>query len=192
MDPANTQVSIPPRSVSVTSEDLFQFNIDLHLLEQAAEAACVTFATGDGRVTQHCQPESSTQSGIVHPALVPLSKGTASVRVSQVRVGEYSDKLRIVLDLSAPTAIRVWEQSDRKQVTIDLPDTSWETMQQWQSANPHIIKDFSVAPLGQNGVSITLNAIQKIEVSEKAMLTPNSKDFYRFYVDFKKCINGCK
>ena len=192
IDPANTQVSIPPRSVSVTSEDLFQFNIDLHLLEQAAEAACVTFATDDGRVTQNCQSESSTQSGMDHPALVPLSKGTASVRVSQVRVGEYSDKLRIVLDLSAPTAIRVWEQSDRKQVTIDLPDTFWETMQQWQSANPHIIKDFSVAPLGQNGVSITLNAIQKIEVSEKAMLTPNSKDFYRFYVDFRKCTNGCK
>jgi hypothetical protein len=203
VDPAITQVSIPPRSVSVTSEDLFQFGIDLHTLEQATEVACVESAH-EGRVTQNCHNAGSTLAGIEKPALGPTGEdtsgiravqnngGTSSVRVSQVRIGEYTDKIRIVLDLSAPTAIRVWEQSDRKQVSIDIQDVAWDAMQNWVSKNPHLIKDFKVLPLGQNGATITINALHKIEVAEKMMLTPNGKDFYRFYIDFKQCANGCK
>jgi|GEM_PF-1595342 len=204
VDPKITQVSIPPRSVSVTSEDLFQFGIDLSTLEQAAEAACVESAN-EGRVTQNCQNAGSTLlAGIEKPALVPTgedtsgiravqnSGGTSGARVSQVRIGEYTDKIRIVLDLSAPTAIRVWEQSDRKQVSIDIQDVAWDAMQNWVSNNPHLLKDFKVSPLGQNGATITINALHKIEVAEKMMLTPNGKDFYRFYIDFKQCTNGCK
>lgn len=204
VDPKITQVSIPPRSVSVTSEDLFQFGIDLSTLEQAAEAACVESAN-EGRVTQNCQNAGSTLlAGIEKPALVPTgedtsgiravqnSGGTSGARVSQVRIGEYTDKIRIVLDLSAPTAIRVWEQSDRKQVSIDIQDVAWDAMQNWVSKNPHLLKDFKVSPLGQNGATITINALHKIEVAEKMMLTPNGKDFYRFYIDFKQCTNGCK
>ncbi len=204
VDPAITQISIPPRSVSVTSEDLFQFGIDLSTLEQAAEAACVESAN-EGRVTQNCQNAGSTLlAGIEKPALGPTgedtsgiravlnSGGTSGARVSQVRIGEYTDKIRIVLDLSAPTAIRVWEQSDRKQVSIDIQDVAWGAMQSWVSKNPHLLKDFKVSPLGQNGATITINALHKIEVAEKMMLTPNGKNFYRFYIDFKQCANGCK
>jgi hypothetical protein len=204
VDPEITQVSIPPRSVSVTSEDLFQFGIDLSTLEQAAEAACVESAD-EGRVTQNCHNAGSTSlAGIEKPALGPTgedtsgiravlnSGGTSGARVSQVRIGEYTDKIRIVLDLSAPTAIRVWEQSDRKQVSIDIQDVAWDAMQNWVSKNPHLLKDFNVSPLGQNGATITINALHKIEVAEKMMLTPNGKNFYRFYIDFKQCANGCK
>ena len=86
----------------------------------------------------------------------------------------------------------MWEQSDRKQVSIDIQDVAWDAMQNWVSKNPHLIKDFKVLPLGQNGATITINALHKIEVAEKMMLTPNGKDFYRFYIDFKQCANGCK
>lgn len=214
VDPAITQVNIPPRSVSVTSEDLFQFGIDLQTLEQAAEAACDE-VDPYGRVTQNCQKSASLMTGMGQSALVPNGentsgvqafqtgegtsgaqtippyKGTSGVRVSQVRVGEYSDKLRLVLDLSAPTAIRTWEQSDRKQVTIEIQDVDWQAMREWVNKRPHIVKDYTVEPLGAHGVRITLNASKKIRIKEKRMLTPNGKDFFRFYIDFSRCEKGC-
>ncbi len=215
IDPEITQVSIPPRSVSVTSEELFQFGIDLQTLEQTAEAAC-DISNSDGGITQICHDEDMSIAGVQKSALVtngentsgvqavstigkdtsgiqtiPSYKGTSGARVSQVRIGEYSDKLRVVLDLSAPTAIRTWEQSDRKQVTLEIQDVDWQAMQNWINSKPHIIKDFKVEKLGANGVSLTINAAQKIIIDQKMMLTPNGKDFYRFYIDFKKCDTGC-
>ena len=215
IDPEITQVSIPPRSVSVTSEELFQFGIDLQTLEQTAEAAC-DISNSDGGITQICHDEDMSIAGVQKSALVtngentsgvqavstigkdtsgiqtiPSYKGTSGVRVSQVRIGEYSDKLRVVLDLSAPTAIRTWEQSDRKQVTLEIQDVDWQAMQNWINSKPHIIKDFKVAKLGANGVSLKISAAQKIIIDQKMMLTPNGKDFYRFYIDFKKCDTGC-
>ena len=215
VDPEITQVSIPPRSVSVTSEELFQFGIDLQTLEQAAEAAC-DVSNLDGGITQICHDEDTSVAGVQQPALItkgedtsgvqaasktgkdtsgiqaiPTYKGTSGVRVSKVRIGEYSDKLRVVLDLSAPTAIRTWEQSDRKQVTLEIQDVDWQAMQSWINSKPHIIKDFKVEKLGANGASVTINAAQKIIIDNKMMLTPNGKNFYRFYIDFKKCADGC-
>lgn len=215
VDPEITQVSIPPRSVSVTSEELFQFGIDLQTLEQAAEAAC-DVSNSDGGITQICHDEDTSVAGVQQPALItngentsgvqavsktgkdtsgiqtiPTYKGTSGVRVSKVRIGEYSDKLRVVLDLSAPTAIRTWEQSDRKQVTLEIQDVDWQAMQSWINSKPHIIKDFKVEKLGANGASVTINAAQKVIIDNKMMLTPNGKNFYRFYIDFKKCDNGC-
>ncbi|MEC7577101.1 MAG: hypothetical protein VX468_07200, partial [Pseudomonadota bacterium] len=76
-------------------------------------------------------------------------------------------------------------------VTLEIQDVDWQAMQSWINSKPHIIKDFKVEKLGANGASVTINAAQKVIIDNKMMLTPNGKNFYRFYIDFKKCDNGC-
>ncbi len=59
LDPAYEQISIPPRYVSVTSENPHHYDMDFQLFEQAEEDACAQPTTGiDGGVTQLCQSDS--------------------------------------------------------------------------------------------------------------------------------------
>ena len=65
IDPSYDQLNIPPRLVSVTSDNLFLYGVDFQITEQAEEVACVE-TDENGRVTQDCR-FLSTQDGTAQP-----------------------------------------------------------------------------------------------------------------------------
>lgn len=88
IDPSYEQLNIPPRYVSVTSENLFLDGIDFQIFGQAEEAACVETGDDNGRITQNCQTPSA-QSGVVQPAqffsdqVTNFLKGAKAIRESE-------------------------------------------------------------------------------------------------------------
>ncbi len=179
VDPSH-QVHVPPRSVSVTSDDLFAYGVDLTLLEQAEEAPAVE-TERSGRVAQ--PNRAQTAGGTEQPAPLPTD-GNFSAVVTQVRIGEHPYKVRLVLDLSAPASYRISRATDGTAVYIDLPDTAWDAMRDWQAGKTPILKDFEALALPGGGTRLRLTAKNRMDVFYHSLLAPNASRGHRLYVDF--------
>jgi len=181
IDPSYDQVSVPPRSVSVTSENLFPYGIDFQILEQAEEEACEPEAVG--RITQNCQDEASAvTSGIEQPAHF-FDGGEEIAIINRVRIGEHPGKIRLTLDLSAPAQFSITESDDGKSVVIELPDVGWEAVKSWTSTKADIITGFNVVPLDGGGATMVFEAVNRVTVIDSNVLAPEGDKGHRMYFD---------
>lgn len=179
------EVNIPPETVTVVSDDLFAFGIDLHLLEQAEEAkAAEEPADGDssGVAQTHYAPAAP---GMGQPA--PLTNdGGSSVIVNRVRIGEHSDKVRLVMDLSGSIAYTFQSVDDGQEIYVDMPDISWDTMKKWRGDDTPVLKAFEIIELEDGGVRLVLKAHDKMRVGDHALLSPGEDKGHRLFIDLVK------
>lgn len=178
------QVNVPPRTVAVTSEDPFAYGVDLFLLEQASEdsATDLTVVRDGGRVahTYH----APVADGTLQPA--PYSfDGHFDNAVSSVRIGEYPHKVRLVLDLSAPSVYNISSENEGHTISIDLPSTAWDATREWNFSKHPIFESANVYSINKGtGTRLQLKARQPLEVFYNTTLPPTLGKGHRLYVDF--------
>jgi hypothetical protein len=200
IDPSYEQVNVPPRPVLVSSENLYILDVDFHISEQAEEVACTnqTGTESEGRITQNClkavpvksavmakaiPAASKVQSGAIKPAHFQNDHSGAHAAVNKVRIGEYPEKVRLVLDLSAPTSFKVYEKDDNTAIIIDLPNVEWGTVKQWSAKMPHVLKSFKVESLKEGGARVYMEAKKQMSVFHRDALGPETQKGHRIYID---------
>lgn len=178
------EINVPPKHVSVTSEDLFAFGVDLQ--EQAKEVPAAEEAGADGRVAQtYLAPAAD---GTLMPAPTSSDGGVQPV-VRTVRIGEHPHKVRLVLDLSAPSAYSLSSLDEGEHITIDLPGTAWDAKRNYDLSENPLFKDFEVYGLSDESGKITgtqlhLNAHAPVEIFYNAALPAEGSRPDRIYIDF--------
>lgn len=182
IDPSYEQINVPPREISVTSENLLLYGIDFLILEQADEVACAEMVLSDGKITQDC-PHRSAHDGMLQPASFNSDAGPS---VNKVRMAQRDNSLRIVFDFDQmPNPYNVIED-EGKRVTIILKDTTWDMSETWENMVPNFIAGYSVENLSNGDAKIVIEPIDSIKVKATEILEPNEKFGHRLYFDFIK------
>ncbi len=179
------EINVPPMTVSVTSEEIFAYGVDLILLEQAAEVSAADEADGEsGRVAQlHHAPVAD---GTLQPAPYSSDGGFQAV-VRSVRIGEHPYKVRLVMDLSGPTDYKISSENGGEVINIDLPSTAWDAERYHDLSKHPIFSDCEVQGLdGGSGTRLRLTARSPVEIFYNATLPPADGRPNRIYVDFLK------
>lgn len=181
------KVNVPPETVTVTSEDLFLYGIDLFLLEQTDEVGAaannIEAAGGEDRgdvaQTDH---NKGTQSA-------PISSGGTDfgAAVEYIRIGEYPDKGRLVLDLSGPVTYDIGTSLDNRSVLIDLPGTGWDAVKMPATDSVDMISGIDIEPLNdeKSGTRIRITTTAPITIGQHGILPPSEKwnTGHRLYLD---------
>ena len=179
------QVNVPPKTVMVTSEDLFAYGVDLILLEQATEVSATDLSVRDnGRVahTYHAQ----VADGTLKPA-PSSSDGQFDTVVRAVRIGEHPYKVRLVLDLSEPTTYKITSENDGHIINIDLPSTAWDATRSWKLDKHPMFKDCGVFSIdGGSGTRLRLVGRKPVKIFYNASIPAENGLPDRMYVDFLK------
>ncbi len=191
------QVNVPPMSVSVASDDLFAYGIDLALMEQAKEALA---AEEDAEISQEMDASSDeavsgASGGVAHthhskgtgqPAPKPTD-GAFAAFVKRVRIGEHSDKARFVMDLSGPLNYTLSCKENCSEIKVDLPNVAWSAITHWHADETPIIKSFDVEALAGGGTRITIKARNTMSVGLNGVLAPQEKAErgHRLYLDLQ-------
>lgn len=177
-------VFVPTQTVTVASDDLFAYGVDLQVLEQATEASVVN--EGEGRVAHTYQ--ALTTGGTEMPVSTTTSSGVQPV-IRAVRIGEYSDKTRLVLDLSGPISYQVTREKTGNAIFIDLPNAITDvTSADWKAGKHTLFSTIEIHELPNGGTQIKLNANAQVDVRESKLLdpAPEAGKGHRFYIDFTK------
>ena len=188
-------VNVPPATVTVASEELFAYGTDLELLEQAVEDDVQAEETmGPAKPEPAANPAATTEgggvahthhadkNGTVQPA--PLSSGgTYAAAVKGVRIGEHPDRVRLVLDLSAPADYSVEIVDSGAVVQIDLPGTAWDAMTVWRSETTPMIASFSTEALAGGGTRVRIVGRATVVVAQKGKIGPVDDLGHRIFVD---------
>ena len=122
------------------------------------------------------------------PALLSIDQPPVDTQatVNSVRIGEHPEKIRITLDLSAPTSYRVLEQNDQARILVELPAATWVATRTWQAAQLNIVSGFTVEEMKEGGTRLIINAVKGITVREEALLEPNGSKGHRLYIDISQ------
>lgn len=189
-------VNVPPMSVSVASDDLFAYGIDLALMEQAEEAQA---AAEDAEVSSEAEATNEAASGASggvaqthhsqgtgQPAPLP-GDGDFTAVVKRVRIGEHPDKARFVLDLSGPADYRLSCKENCKTVQVDLPNVAWSAIKRWRAQSTPVIESFETQALAAGGTRLTIKARKSMSVGLNGVLGPheNAGRGHRLYLDLQ-------
>lgn len=180
------QVNVPPKTVKVTSDDLFAYGVDLILLEQAAEVVVTddSVVRDGGRVAQ--LNHAPVAIGTLQPA--PFSTdGLFDTAVKSVRIGEHPYKVRLVLDLSAPTIYEISSEQEGKIINIDLPKTAWDATRTWELDKHPLFEECGVYSINNGtGTRLRLTGREAVDIFYNAAIPSENKLPDRIYVDFLK------
>ncbi|MCB1531887.1 MAG: carboxypeptidase regulatory-like domain-containing protein [Alphaproteobacteria bacterium] len=180
------QVNVPPKTVTVTSEDLFAYGVDLILLEQAAEVSVTddSVVRDGGRVAQ--LNHAPVADGTLQPA--PFSSdGPFDTVVNSVRIGEHPYKTRLVLDLSEPTTYRISSEDGGRIVNIDLPKTAWDATREWKLSKHPMLEECGVYSIDNGtGTRLRLTGRKPVTIFYNASIPKENGLPDRVYIDFLK------
>ena len=182
VSPSYEQVNVPPRTISVTSENLFLYGVDFQISEQAKEVACVeTNDIGEnGRITQYCR-DLSTPYGTLGPAHTIINTVIQSISVEQ-----YDDYTRFIMNISSPINFNIVEPKGNKEVTIQFPESVWDSERKWKSPSPKILKRFLAEDIPTGGAQVILEGVKTIRVEQSIAVPPNDTHGHQIYFDLIK------
>ena len=187
IDPSYEQLNIPPRSVSVTSENLFLSDIDFQIFEQAGEVACADSETDDdGRITQSCHV-SAAQGGVKQPAHTNSHWQKDAPTVKHLRIEQHPAYLKMLFDYDKkPHQMQVIEAHRNKEINLILPASNWSVNRRWKNPDPKILEEYLVERLPNGDMRVILKAVKSIRVKESKVLQPDGEQVYRLSVDLVK------
>lgn len=106
------------------------------------------------------------------------------INISDIRLGVYPDKTRIVLDLSQQVEFRVFSLSDPERLVIDLPSFSWKATPP-NKGNGAGITGFRQGNLSPGISRLVFDMAQPIRVQSAFSLPAQSERPPRLVIDYK-------
>lgn len=111
--------------------------------------------------------------------------GAAAVpAVTDVRIGDYPSKTRLVLDISERVDYRVFSLVDPYRVVIDLPEVAWRI--NGVGAPRGLVAKFRYGLFRRGQSRMVIDAIAPVVVAKKFMLAPNKTNGHRLVLDLMK------
>lgn len=111
------------------------------------------------------------------------STAAAAVNVNDFRIGNQSDGVRVVFDMSQSVNYRVFLLDNPKRLVIDLDNTSINKV--FTGTNNQLISKTRVGKLDGNNKRVVLELARPMIIKKAFMLQPQSGKPWRFVVDAK-------
>lgn len=113
-----------------------------------------------------------------------ISQHAFALTVKQVRFGNHTEKMRMVLDLSAVADFRVFTLANPYRIILDLPDFTWQAGKVIRPPE-YGIEDIRQGPL-QPGVSrVVFDMNNPVEIKSAFLLPKDSNKADRIVIDFQ-------
>jgi len=184
LDPSYKELNIPSQEIVVTSENLFDYQVDFQIPEQADEVSCAN-VDPDSRITQKCL-DREAQGRINQPAHTIPEIYKNNPTVENLRMIKRPDFIRLILDFNKkPENYKVIKPNDNE-VYIVLSSANWNVMQNWKHPNPDIIKGYNAQTLGNGDVKVTIKPVNTIKILKSKILNSNAEFGHRIYFDIAK------
>lgn len=127
-------------------------------------------------------PAPAPQPQAMAPA---MASGGGSV-VKDLRVGEHSDKIRLVMDVSGKAAFTADLDNQENLLIIELPGTGWNAAPQQSFARSPLLQSYSVEPMNNGtGSRVIITLKKSTQILKQQALPPGDNPNYRIYLDLK-------
>lgn len=145
-------------------------------------------------VQQPAAPQNLTPTDMQKPAApamepkpkaAPAPASSNGKTVKNLRTGQHSNKVRLVLDMSAKTPYTVDLDSSENILVIELPEAGWSgaTSKTFSSKEP-LLASYTVEGINNgSGTRIVIPLKKSTSVLKQALLPPGVTPNYRMYVD---------
>lgn len=151
-------------------------------LSQADKAAPVPKATPPPQSKIEPTPQNNNIAPESPPPKAVSASGGPVVRA--LRVGQHSDKTRLVIDASKKTSYSVDLDNQENLLIIEMPDARWTAPRQKSFARSSILKSYSVEDMnGGKGSRVILSLKKVTKVLKEQALPPGPNPNYRIFLD---------
>lgn len=128
--------------------------------------------------------------GLVLLALVAVGSGArAETAVTSVRIGDYPDKSRFVLDLTAPVKFSVFSLADPYRIVIDLPEVEWR-IDSHKSPKSRLVTGFRYGLFRPGTARVVLDIARPATVGSRFLLPPAGGRGNRLVLDLVPATRG--
>jgi N-acetylmuramoyl-L-alanine amidase len=104
--------------------------------------------------------------------------------VMSARIGEQSDRTRLVLELSDPVNLRTFTLANPDRVVVDMPEVAWR-LGAPPVPNAHgVIKSYRYGLFREGNSRIVIDLNRAVSVSDALVLPPSAGFGYRVVIDF--------
>lgn len=112
------------------------------------------------------------RGGLILVALVAAASGArAAPAVTSVRIGDYADKSRFVLDLTAPVKFSVFSLADPYRIVIDLPEVEWR-IDSRKAPKSRLVTAFRYGLFKPGTARVVLDIARPATVASRFLLPP--------------------
>lgn len=120
------------------------------------------------------------------PLSQPTPQAAGPFVVNAMRMGQHSDKLRLVLDASGETAFNVDLDNQENLLVIELPEAGWNAEREGRYDSSPLIRSYSVESMGEGrGSRVILSLKKPTQLLKQQALPPGNNPNYRIFLDLK-------
>ena len=195
-------LQMPSKTVNLTKDNLFLFgtdvlasrddvpdfvDIDTRVQDDGTMSAkgILALAKGfkeKGRVKGFKKKAQNTATLV--NAVEPNAGGAKPV-IRDIRVGKHSNKVRMVMDLSAPIQYSINFDPQSSTVYVDVPYADISADNSWQDQNSAILNNYRVEKMEQ-GIRLILGVANDVKVGTSGLLKASAGKQDRLYIDIEK------
>ena len=127
----------------------------------------------------------NTASKMKTPA-VPVDM-SGPLKISQFRVGEHSDRTRLVFDANRAVKYSYDIDNAEKLLVIELQDAAWSKSISQAVAKSSLVAGYSTYDGGDGGTTMVVQLKKQTQVVKEAIIQPNNiSPYYRLVIDLSK------
>lgn len=198
-------LNIPFKYIDLTPDNLFQFGIQITAIDlfQSGGGDIETAVGDDGALTvknilsiakgfkENSRFIRASAGNVVQQTgntALPdqkVSSVSGSRQIRAVRVGKHSNKVRIVMDLTAPIEYVVKQNKQSSEIIVDMPNTGWTATPEYTGDATSRLKSYHIEALEGGGTRLVLQAAPAAVIGDYGLLKPYKGKKDRFYLDIK-------
>jgi len=129
------------------------------------------------------KPEKIGMMSVLDKLDARLNRPEVPVAIQNVRIAEYADKVRLVLDLTAPVEYSLNYDPTSNSIFVEMPYASWEAQRSWVSDEDMVLNNYKVESYGNTGIRVILGLTQDVDIGASGLLKADDGKKDRLYLD---------
>lgn len=114
----------------------------------------------------------------------PKPAANAAKIVSNLRLGEYANKVRVVIDSGASPKVTSDYDPEEKLLVMEVMDAQWSGEKQKTFTSSKLIQSYSVSERADGkGVTIAITLKKDSRILNQGNVSPDENPNYRYYID---------
>lgn len=119
------------------------------------------------------------------PAAAPKPK-VEGLAATAVRVGEHTDKIRVVMDVTQEAKFSIDLDNAEKLLVVEMPDVAWAAARAQKFSDSALFESYSVEPTnGGKGSLVVFTLKRSTDILKQSTLRPDGGNGHRIYFDLK-------
>lgn len=120
------------------------------------------------------------------PAPQPSVDTSGPTRVSALRVGRHSNKLRLVMDVTRKTDFTIDLDNQEHILIIEMPSAQWATSEQKNFGSSPLLSSYTTESINDGqGTRVVITLKKSTSLIKSQGLPPGPTPYYRIYADLQ-------